>query len=347
MRLLIVTQAVDNEDPILGFFLRWIEEFAKRFDEVHVICLKAGTHSLPRNVKVHSLGKESGESRLKYIARFYRYAWTLRNSYDCVFVHMNPEYVLLGGLLWKMLHKKVVLWYLHRSRHWMFQTAVPLVDTVATAAKESLRVSSPKIVAVGHGIDVDSFAWRAQINTQRPRIVTVGRITPIKHIDTMIEAIALLRDSESMPSLDIVGPTIYESDVAYKQTLEAAIDQKGLTSIVRFVGSKTAQEIYALYADYDCAINGAPTGGIDKVVLESSASGVPSFACNETFRQYFEDDADTFMYTFCDAKDLAERIRSCLKREDLDALRRRVKERVASKASLPTIVERLSGLLRS
>lgn len=29
MKLLIVTQVVDTEDPALGFFVRWIEELAR------------------------------------------------------------------------------------------------------------------------------------------------------------------------------------------------------------------------------------------------------------------------------------------------------------------------------
>src|SRR3989338_44123 len=62
MRILIVTQAVDSADSDLGFFHRWIEEFAKRFERVIVICLKEGQHRLPENVSVYSLGKESGKA---------------------------------------------------------------------------------------------------------------------------------------------------------------------------------------------------------------------------------------------------------------------------------------------
>lgn len=32
MKLLIVTQAVDTEDPVLGFFVRWIEELGKHVE---------------------------------------------------------------------------------------------------------------------------------------------------------------------------------------------------------------------------------------------------------------------------------------------------------------------------
>ncbi len=39
-RILIVTQTVDTQDPVLGFFVRWIEEFAKHAEELTVICLE-------------------------------------------------------------------------------------------------------------------------------------------------------------------------------------------------------------------------------------------------------------------------------------------------------------------
>jgi hypothetical protein len=47
MRLLIVTQAIDAEDPVLGFFVRWVEELAKKAEMVEVICLKEGNALLP------------------------------------------------------------------------------------------------------------------------------------------------------------------------------------------------------------------------------------------------------------------------------------------------------------
>ncbi len=114
MKLLICTQAVDLDDPVLGFFHRWIAEFSKRCESVHVICLKSGRFSLPSNVYVHSLGKESGRSRVKYVFNFYRHIFALRGTYDSVFVHMNSEYVVLGGLLWRGGRKRIVLWRNHK-----------------------------------------------------------------------------------------------------------------------------------------------------------------------------------------------------------------------------------------
>lgn len=67
MRLLVVTQAVDKQDPVLGFFHRWLEEFAKHADQLIVICLREGTHSLPSNVRIYSLGKENGGDESTHI----------------------------------------------------------------------------------------------------------------------------------------------------------------------------------------------------------------------------------------------------------------------------------------
>jgi hypothetical protein len=67
MKLLIITQKVDINDPILGFFHRWIEEFAKHCEKITVICLYKGTYNLPNNVKVLSLGKEEGVIYIGFI----------------------------------------------------------------------------------------------------------------------------------------------------------------------------------------------------------------------------------------------------------------------------------------
>src|SRR3989344_92970 len=112
-KILIVTQKVDKNDPILGFFHRWLEEFAKYFEKVTVICLEKGKCDLPQNVKVLSLGKENGRSKFKYLKNFYHFIWQERENYEVVFVHMNEEYVLLAGLPWRLLGKRISMWRNH------------------------------------------------------------------------------------------------------------------------------------------------------------------------------------------------------------------------------------------
>src|SRR3989338_1305456 len=112
-KLLFITQKVDKDDDVLGVYHHWLEKLSKKVGEIKVICLYRGKVDLPLNVSVYSLDKESGQSRLKYIFRFYKHIFGLRKNYDVVLVHMNPVYVVLGGLLWKLWGKKIMFWYNH------------------------------------------------------------------------------------------------------------------------------------------------------------------------------------------------------------------------------------------
>ena len=125
MKLLITTQIVDKNHPILGFFHGWILEFAKYFDEIHIICLQKGEFQLPDHVKVYSLGKEEGESRVKYTFRFYKYFWQIffKVKVDYVFFHMGAIYNIMAAPFFfsqKIVQNTVLLventWTHQRSR---------------------------------------------------------------------------------------------------------------------------------------------------------------------------------------------------------------------------------------
>ena len=110
MKILIVTQVVDANHSALGFFVRWLAEFARQCESVTVLCLEAGKYDLPENVTVVSLGKSEGESRFGVLKNFYRELWSRRRDYSSVLVHMNPIYVALAGVLWRLMGKRVGLW---------------------------------------------------------------------------------------------------------------------------------------------------------------------------------------------------------------------------------------------
>ena len=57
MKLLIITQKVDENDQLLGFFIDWIRLFSEKFERIIIICLEKGVFELPENVEVISLGK--------------------------------------------------------------------------------------------------------------------------------------------------------------------------------------------------------------------------------------------------------------------------------------------------
>ncbi|MDE1875191.1 MAG: glycosyltransferase family 4 protein, partial [Patescibacteria group bacterium] len=279
MRLLILTQAIDRRDPVLGFFHRWVEELAEHFDQIEVVCLREGEHELPGNVSVHSLGKDQGKSRLTYIARFYKSIFSL--DYDSVFVHMNPEYLVLGGAFWRLTGKRTTLWYAHRSVTWKLRLAAALVDSILTPSRESFHLRSHKVSVVGHGIDTDLFSPTSTIEPVLPIIATVGRISRIKNVDVLLKAVERFSSEHSAGvSLSMIGVAVTEDDRAYEAGLKRMVSNGPLSDRVSFEGPKSQAQVAAKLRNIRLFVNLSETGSLDKAVLEAMSVGTVSLSSN-------------------------------------------------------------------
>ncbi|MDQ5931510.1 MAG: hypothetical protein QG607_211, partial [Patescibacteria group bacterium] len=228
MKLLIITQKVDNQDDVLGFMHRWIEQFAAQCEQVTVICLFEGRHALPANVRVFSLGKEKGVSRLEYLVRFFGIIWRERAAYDSVFVHMNQVYVLLGGLLWRALGKRVALWYAHGHVPKTLLLAEKFAHVIFTSTNSGFRLPSKKIRVVGQGIDTGFFCPKEGKSEEGFRIVVVGRISPVKNYETLILAAEKLQSEIEGLSVEIVGGAGLPEQEKYLDQLKKLVTEKKL-----------------------------------------------------------------------------------------------------------------------
>ncbi len=282
MNILIITQKMDKTDAILGFFHRWVLEFAKNCERVTVICLYKGACALPENVKVFSLGKEEGASRLKYLARFYSYIFSQRKNYDYVFVHMNQMYVILGWIVWTLLRKKIGLWYAHGKTSFSLWCASRLSNIIFSSSPSGFRIKTKKLRVVGQGIDLDMF--RNFHYTRHNEILTVGRISRIKNIHLLLDLINLMPDWKLL----IVGEPITTEDKIYLTELHRIIDRHHLEEKVIFCGVKTGLELVTFYNHARVFINLSDTGSMDKVVLEAILCGCVTFTSNKAFHEYNE-----------------------------------------------------------
>lgn len=293
MRLLITTQAVDLDDPVLGFMHRWIEEFAKRYESVEVICLKQGRMHLPSNVHVHSLGKSaqggpasgrgSTVSRIRYILNFYRYLSTLRASYDAVFVHMNQEYVLLGGVFWRMSGKKVVLWRNHKKGSWTTQLAGLIAHVICYTSSAAYVAHFKNAVQMPIGIDTDTFAPSASPPLANS-ILFLGRIDKVKKPIEFLDALKVLADQHVDFHADIYGDPTYPNDPYFKKFNEVAkplVENGRLTLFPSIANEKTP----AIYGTHQVYVNLTPSGSFDKTIGEAMACGCIVVAANDAVRE--------------------------------------------------------------
>lgn len=274
MKLLITTQAVDKNDPILGFFHNWLREFSKHFEVIHVICLCEGEYDLPENVHVHSLGKEHGVNYARYLVRLFSYTWKYRGEYDAIFSHMNPHYIVLTGWLWRLMGKRIFFWRNHAKMNTMTRIAAFFAERVFYTSPFACTAGYPHAVQMPVGIDTSLFSPKEREQNVKKKILFLGRISPVKKVEMFVEAGKFLPQEYE---LHVYGDAPVQ-DRAYAERL-----MKSAGSNVLFHHAIKNFETPGVYHAHDVYVNLTPNGSMDKTVLEAVACGTPVIVTNQSF----------------------------------------------------------------
>lgn len=312
MNLLLFNQKTDADDPGLGVAVEWIGAFARRVDRVYVITHEAGRLPAWPNVQILSVGRERGWSRLRRLVTFYRslLAVLRRDRIDGCFVHMIPIFTVLAAPLLKWKRIPIVQWYAHSGTPLALRLAHRLANYVATASPESFRLSSRKVIVTGHGIDTQRFA-PGPAPTPREgglQVLSVGRITPIKHLETVLAAAAVLSGEGHPFRLLIVGGPRTPADRSYAEEMWNRAQALGLRQVVQFKGTVPPADVPAWYRQADLCVNLSDTDSIDKAVLEAMSCGLPVVTSNVAFRPLLVDIAPELLVPKRDAEAVARAI---------------------------------------
>ncbi len=292
MKLLVFTQKVDKNDTVLGFFHGWIVQLSKRAESVSVICLEKGEFDLPKNVTVYSLGKESEVSKFNYVVNLYRYLHVISGSYDRVFVHMNQEYALLGGVYWKLKGVPVYMWRNHQAGSLLTRVAVLFCSKLFCTSTDSFTARFKKAVIMPAGIDTEMFKPVPTVVRKKYSVCMVGRIAPVKHIDLALEAINHLALSGVQVSLTIVGSYIPRDKEYYESVKQYVID-KNLSTYVHFVPGVPPEKLPEIYSGFEICVNFTDSGSFDKTIVEAGSCGTIPLVSNISLQKFLPEQCFT------------------------------------------------------
>ena len=322
--LLVIAQKVDENDDHRGVFVEWLQEFSKKFDEVSVITVALGQYKLPQNVRVYSLGKERGIPKFIQAMRFYWYLIQLTSKSDGIFAHASPIFVIASWPIATMYGKKIALWYTHKSVTPKLRLATRLADIIFTASRESFRLASSKVIVTGHGIDTDQFRPAdTKTPSDRLRIISVGRIAPVKNYETLIEACKILLDRHIDFYVTIVGEPSLEKDKQYQKQIKHNITSLGLERFFDFIGKVNYRDLPLRYQANDIFVHLSKTGSLDKTLLEAMSCGINVLSSNDAARKFLSAE---FLFNENDSKELADKIERISKTSPAGSLRQYVVE---------------------
>lgn len=137
-------------------------------------------------------------------------------------------------------------------------------QTELGARRESLRV-------IPNGIALEKFdALDRTPRPRRPTVALIGRVVPIKDVETMIVAAAVMRDQVADVQVLIMGPT--DEDPAYFDACTQKMRDLDLAETVVFTGKVN---IFDYMADVDIVVLTSISEAQPLVLLEAGAACIP------------------------------------------------------------------------
>lgn len=343
MRLLMITRKVNREDTSpAGFTYSWVKKLGEKLDFLYVVVWqKSIRDDLPKNVEIISLPNN------KFL-RIFALQWRLLKllpKVDGVFCHQNPEYTILSFLA-KIFGKKIVSWYTHKAVNFRRQLMELLADVILTASDKSFRrpLFPEKVIITGHGIDINYFQpakkeLLKKKNNDDFKIISVGRISPIKNYKTLIDVVKLFRLMKKF-KVKIIGLPALEGDKEYFKNLKQSV--KGLRGLnIEFVGGIPHNQILPYYQDCDLFINLSQTGSLDKAVLEAMACGKMVLTSNEAFIKTIGD--YRLLFKSGDLSSLGGRIffLSSLSKEEKEIISKKLRKIVVENHNLDNLTSKI------
>ena len=216
---------------------------------------------------------------------------------------------MLAAPLARPLGVPLLLWFTHWKRTRTLEAAERASTAVVTVDRRSFPIGSPKVVAVGHGIDVDEFPCRPEGQRASDfRVTSLGRYSRAKGLETIVRGVALAMERGLDVRLEVHGPALSAAERDHRADLERLVAELGLDSRIRLDAAVLRSGVPEVLHRADCLVNNMEAGAPDKIVYEAGASCLPVIASNPVFDELLDGLLVPLQFSRDDPQQLAGRI---------------------------------------
>lgn len=148
-----------------------------------------------------------------------------------------------------------------------------------------LNVSRSRLTVIPNAVPREAFAYKGLADRRDPYFVVLGRVSPDKGIDRLIEAAAA-----SGLKLVVIG----DGDARFRASLQNLVRSTGAD--VEFAGFLSGKAKYDVMASASGLLVGSPYEGQSIAILEAMALGLPVSAAPEASRGLIRDGQTGFTH---------------------------------------------------
>ncbi len=179
-----------------------------------------------------------------------------------------------------------------------------------------------KLLAIGNGVQLDTFDPQAEPQSDPPLVVCVGRFEAVKNHHMLLEVARILKDRGVAFRVQLVG------DGDLRQEYENWVLESDLTDRVEFLGYR--DDVPALIGNASLCVLVSIKEGVPRALIEAAAGGRPAVATNVPSSYEAIVDGETgFLVPLNDTAAFADRMETLLTDQQL---RQRMGQRALQQA---------------
>lgn len=123
-------------------------------------------------------------------------------------------------------------------------------------------------------VAADEFRHHLRCRPEKVIAMSIGRLSPEKHLDRLVDAFA--NAAGKIPTLELV----FVGDGPSRADIEAQVAKRGMSRRVHFVGQVTRDHLGPVFAAADFLVSVSDRTNMTNSVVEAMAYGVPCVALN-------------------------------------------------------------------
>lgn len=229
-------------------------------------------------------------------------SWLLRHTSEFDLVHIHSLFSFPATAAAAIAYQKSIpyvvrplgtlnRWGLRSGRAWAKRLSMRLIESAVVRCAAAIQFSSEterreteeacqlrRAVVIPNPVDLDPPAVRGLFRARyssignRPVILFLGRLSPVKGVDLLLDAFQIVSRANSQAVLVVAG----SGDDSYVRTLRARADRLGISSDVVWTGFLDRSAKAAALADTDVFVVPSQSESFGLAAVEALSVGLPT-----------------------------------------------------------------------